>query len=169
MASGYTTRNTLSPLHGAALAATAANGGNLVAPALVQAIIGPNGVPLYWREQPAKSRVMSERTARQLKKMMRATVVSGSAKRSFSGFNRGALKDVVIGGKTGSLTGFAPQGKYDWFVGFAEMGERKIAYAALCINKKRWYVKSTRLARELLEFYFRDAALQSAGAGVSAS
>lgn len=156
MASGYTTRNTLSPLHGAALAATAVNGGNLVAPVLVQAIIGPNGVPLYWHEQPAKSRVMSESTARELKKMMRATVVTGSARRTFSGFNRGALKEVVIGGKTGSLTGFAPQGKYDWFVGFAEIGERKIAYAALCINKKRWHVKSTQLAREMLEFYFRD-------------
>lgn len=167
MASGYTTRNTLSPIHGAALAATAVNGGYLVAPALVKAIIGPNGVPLYWHEQPAKSQVMREDTARQLKKMMRATVVAGSAKRSFSGFNRGPLKDVVIGGKTGSLTGFSPKGKYDWFVGFAEMGERKIAYAALCINKKRWYVKSTRLARELLEFYFREKPLQSAGVSAS--
>ena len=156
MASGYTTRNTLSPLHGAALAATAVNGGHLVAPVLVQAIIGPNGVPLYWHEQAAKSRVMSESTAQQLKKMMRATVVSGSARSGFSGFSRGALKDAVAGGKTGSLTGSAPRGKYDWFVGFAEMGERKIAYAALCINKKKWYVKSTRLAREMLEFYFRE-------------
>ena len=163
MASGYTTRNTLSPLHGAALAATAVNGGNLVAPALVRAIIGPNGVPLYWRDQPAKSRVMNEDTAIQLKDMMRATVVTGSARSSFARFNRGALKDVVIGGKTGSLTGFSPRGKYDWFVGFAEAGERKIAYAALCINKQRWYVKSTRLAREMLEFYFRDTPLQIAG------
>ena len=162
MASGYTTRNTLSPLHGAVLAATAVNGGNLVAPMLVKAIIGPNGVPLYWHEQSAKSRVMSEDTARQLKKMMRSTVVSGSAHRSFYGFNRAALKEVEVGGKTGSLTGFAPRGKYDWFVGFAEMGERKIAYAALCINKKRWYVKSARLAREMLEFYFRDAPGQKA-------
>ena len=172
MASGYTTRNTLSPIHGAVLAATAVNGGNLVAPVLVKAIIGPNGVPLYWNEQPAKSKVMSEDTARQLKKMMRTTVVTGSAKQAFSGFNRGALKNVVIGGKTGSLTGFTPKGKYDWFVGFAEMGERKIAYATLCINKKIWYVKSTQLAREMLEFYFRAKPSQngpSQSAGVSAS
>lgn len=167
MASGYTTRNTLSPLHGAALAATAVNGGNLVAPALVQAIIGPNGVPLYWHDQPAKSRVMSAETARQLKTMMRATVVSGSAKRAFAGFNRGALKEAVIGGKTGSLTGFSPRGKYDWFVGFAEMDGRKIAFAALCINKQRWYVKSALLARKIIEFYFREGSLQ--GNNIAAS
>ena len=169
MASGYTTRNTLSPLHGAVLAATAVNGGNLVVPVLVKSIIGPNGIPLYWHEQPTSSRVMSADTARQLKKMMRTTVVSGSANRSFYRFNRGALKEVGVGGKTGSLTGLAPSGKYDWFVGFAEMGERKIAYAVLCINKKRWYVKSARLAREMLEFYFRNAPTPSADIGTTAS
>ena len=166
MAAGYTTRNTLSPLHGAALAATAVNGGNLVAPMLVEEIIGPNGVPLYWRGQAAKSEVMSEKTAHELKKMMRATITVGSARSSFARFNRGELKDAVVGGKTGSLTGKAPRGKYDWFVGFGEMGERKIVYAALCINKKRWYVKSTRLAREMLEFYFRNAP-QDAGEPLS--
>ncbi|MGI9310484.1 MAG: penicillin-binding transpeptidase domain-containing protein [bacterium] len=155
MAAGYTTRNTLSPLHGAALAAAAVNGGHLVAPAVVEAILGPNGVPLYWH-QPAKSEVMRADTARALREMMRATVEIGSSRRSFARFHRGRLKDAVVGGKTGSLTGFAPRGKYDWFVGFGELDGRKIAYAALCINKRRWYVKSARLARELLEFHFRE-------------
>ena len=167
MASGYTTRNTLSPLHGATLAASAVNGGNLVAPTLVKALIGPNGVPLYWHEQPAKSEVMNADTARELKKIMRATVTRGSARRTFARFSRGRLKDAVVGGKTGSLTGFAPKGKYDWFVGFGELGARKIAFAALCINKQRWYVKSTQLAREMLEFYFREQPLQDAGVSTS--
>ncbi len=167
MASGYTTRNTLSPLHGATLAASAVNGGNLVAPTLVKALIGPNGVPLYWHEQPAKSEVMNADTARELKKIMRATVTRGSARRTFARFSRGRLKDAVVGGKTGSLTGFAPKGKYDWFVGFGELGARKIAFAALCINKQKWYVKSTQLAREMLEFYFREQPLQSAGVSTS--
>ena len=60
-----------------------------------------------------------------------------------------------MGGKTGSLTGSNPQGRYDWFAGFAERGDRRIAYAALCINKEKWYVKSARLSRELLEYYFQ--------------
>lgn len=155
MASGYTRRNTLSPLHGAALAATAINGGQLIAPGVVHAVLGPNGVPLYWHERPARAEVMRAETAEELKRLMRATVIRGSARRSFAGFHRGEFKHALVGGKTGSLRGFEPKGEYDWFVGFGELGAHKIAFAALCINKKRWYVKSTRLARELLEFYFR--------------
>lgn len=165
MASGYTRRNTLSPLHGAALAATAVNGGKLIAPGVVQAVLGPNGVPLYWHEATARQAMRAE-TAGELKRLMRATVIRGSARKSFRGFHRGQFKEALVGGKTGSLRGLAPKGEYDWFVGFGELGAHKIAFAALCINKERWYVKSTRLARELVEFYFRA---QLAGDGDSAS
>ena len=154
-ASGYTRRNTLSPLHAAVLAATAVNGGNLVAPVLVSKITGPYGIPLYVHDEPAVSPAMTPETASKLARMMRATVSKGSARKSFRRFHRGYLEEAKVGGKTGSLTGFKPKGKYDWFVGFGELGDRKIAYAALCINKEKWYVKSARLARELLEYYFQ--------------
>ncbi len=155
MAAGYTTRNTLSPLHAAILAAAALNGGNLVAPILVKSLVGPHGIPVYVHEQPAASAAMSESSSRQFKKMMQTTVTAGSARKSFLGFHKGALADVNVGGKTGSLTGFNPPGKYDWFVGFGERDEQRIAFAVLCINQEKWYVKSSRLAREMLEFYFR--------------
>lgn len=166
MASGYTRRNTLSPLHGAALAATAINGGQLIAPGVVQAVLGPNGVPLYWHAPAVQRVAMRADTAEELKRLMRATVIRGSARRAFAGFHRGELKDALVGGKTGSLRGFEPKGEYDWFVGFGELGAHKIAFAALCINKERWHVKSTQLARELLEFYFR-ARLDGDGDGVA--
>jgi beta-lactamase class D len=89
--------------------------------------------------------------------MMQSTISIGSARKSFRGFHKNHLQNVTIGGKTGSLTGFKPKGKYDWFVGFGEQGDRKIAFAMLCINKEKWYVKSTRFAREVLEFYFRPS------------
>ena len=152
-ASGYTRRNTLSPLHGAVLAATAVNGGKLVAPTLVSEIKGPYGIPLYSQTEPAISPAMEPETASKLAKVMQSTVTKGSARKSFRKFYRGDLEDARVGGKTGSLTGLHPKGKYDWFVGYGELGARKIAFAALCINKEKWYVKSARLARELLEFY----------------
>lgn len=154
-ASGYTNRNTLSPLHGAVLAATAINGGKLIAPILVDTITGPNGIPLYRQNTPAVSQAMRAETAAELKVLMQETVRIGSARKSFRGFHRRHRENVRVGGKTGSLTGFKPRGRYDWFVGFAEDGPRKIAYAVLCINKEKWYVKSHRLARELLEFFFQ--------------
>lgn len=153
-ASGYTTRNTLSPLHGAVMAGTAINGGKLVAPVLVSRITGPYGIPLYQHQRPAISDAMKPATATKLGQLMQQTVAKGSARTSFRDFFRGDREDVKVGGKTGSLTGFHPKGRYDWFVGFGQLGERKIAYAALCINKEKWYVKSHRLARELLDFYF---------------
>jgi membrane peptidoglycan carboxypeptidase len=96
---------------------------------------------------------MDPHTASKLNSLMQATVAKGSARKSFRKFRRGELEHALVGGKTGSLTGFHPRGRYDWFVGFGQLGDRKIAYAALCINKEKWYVKSARLARELLEFY----------------
>jgi peptidoglycan glycosyltransferase len=153
MASGYTTRNTLSPMHGAILAATAVNGGNLVAPILVKSLTGPYGIPIYVHETPGITTAMTEDSASQLKAMMESTVSMGSARKSFRGFSR-KFEDVRVGGKTGSLTGYKPKGKYDWFVGFGENDQKKIAFAVLCINKEKWYVKSTRFAREVLEFYF---------------
>ncbi|MBX2868524.1 MAG: hypothetical protein KTR18_07590 [Acidiferrobacterales bacterium] len=157
-AAGYTRRNTLSPVHGAALAASAVNGGHLIAPVLVSRVTGPQGIPLYHYSEPAVSPAMSAESATKLQTVMRATVAKGSARKSFRRFNRKHLEEVQVGGKTGSLTGFSPKGKYDWFVGFGKLGDRKIAFAALCINKEKWYVKSARLARELLEFHFRPDA-----------
>ena len=32
--------------------------------------------------------------------------------------------------------------------------QQQIAYAVLCINIEKWYVKSSQFAREILEYYF---------------
>ena len=45
---------------------------------------------------------------------------------------------------------------YDWFVGYAQRGDRKLAYAALCINQEKWRVKSAHVARKAIEHYFTD-------------
>ncbi len=154
MASGYTIRNTLSVLHGATLAATAVNNGNLVVPVLVDSLTDSHGIPVYVHEKPVITPVMSESAAGQIRKMMQSTVRIGSARSSFRGLHKTPLNDVAIGGKTGSLTGHDPKGKYDWFVGFGQRGDHKIAFAVLCINKEKWYVKSAFLARKMMEYYF---------------
>ena len=126
----------------------------VVAPVLVDSMIGPYGIPIYVHEEPSTSVVMDQSSSLELKDIMETTVISGSARTSFRGFHRGDTADVTVGGKTGSLTGFKPKGKYDWFVGFGERGDQKIAFAVLCINKEKWYVKSSRFAREIMKFYF---------------
>jgi len=81
-------------------------------------------------------------------------VASGSARDSFKKFFRGDMADVEVGGKTGSLTGENPPGRYDWFIGYAQKDGRKIAFAAMCINEEFWYVKSAYVARKAIEHFF---------------
>ena len=67
---------------------------------------------------------------------------------------------MEIGGKTGSLTGYSPKGRHDWFVGYAEKDGRKIAYASLIVNKEKWYVRSAYVARQFIYHYFTNLAKQ---------
>lgn len=156
LASGYTRNSTLSPIHGAVLGALAVNQGHLLAPVIVQSMTDSSGIPIYYNEAPNKTAVMEAETAQQLKSMMESTIRIGSAKRSFGKLRGDDYKDLSVGGKTGSLTGFEPKGRYDWFVGFADKQNRKIAYAMLCINKEKWYVKSARFVRDMLHYYYQS-------------
>ncbi|MEK7357458.1 MAG: penicillin-binding protein, partial [Bdellovibrionota bacterium] len=55
-----------------------------------------------------------------------------------------------------SLTGTNPQGKCDWFVGYARFGNQRIAVAALTVNEKKWRVKSSTLAKLFFDRYLKQ-------------
>ena len=153
-AAGYTRQTTLNPIHGAVIAATIANGGYRVRPTLVDALIEDHGIILYEAPPTTRLRVLTSKTTDQLQKMMETTVRIGSAKSSFKNFFRGNYSEVHVGGKTGTLTGLDPPGRYDWFVGYAHRGQKKLAFASLCINREYWHVKSAYVARKAIEHYF---------------
>ena len=155
-AAGYTRTTTLSPVHGAVIAAAAVNGGRRVQPTLVRTIVGEDGLILYEAKTTIGKRIVKADTAKELQSLMQQTVINGSARTSFKNFARGTMEAVNVGGKTGSLTGETPTGRYDWFVGYAEKNGRKLAFAAMCINRKVWYVKSATVARKAVEHFFRE-------------
>lgn len=155
-AAGYTRTTTLSPVHGAVIAAAAVNGGRRVQPTLVRTIVGEDGLILYEAKTTIGKRIVKADTAKELQSLMQQTVINGSARTSFKNFARGTMEAVNVGGKTGSLTGETPAGRYDWFVGYAEKNGRKLAFAAMCINRKVWYVKSATVARKAVEHFFRE-------------
>ena len=103
-------------------------------PTLVDALIEDHGIILYEAPPTTRLRVLTSKTTDQLQKMMETTVRIGSAKSSFKNFFRGNYSEVHVGGKTGTLTGLDPPGRYDWFVGYAHRGQKKLAFASLCIN-----------------------------------
>ncbi|MCK5922455.1 MAG: hypothetical protein KAG66_16045, partial [Methylococcales bacterium] len=152
---GYTRRNTLSPIHGAVLAASIANGGKLISPSIVQSVTNERNQVLYTLGKPQSIDVLSAQSAQSMQTLMRATISSGTGRKSFRTMSKKKYGDVIRGGKSGHLSGATPKGQYDWFIGYAERGKQKIAYAMLCINKEKWYVKSARFAREALEHFFK--------------
>jgi cell division protein FtsI/penicillin-binding protein 2 len=154
-ASGYTRDNTMSPMQGALIAATIVNEGVMMEPYLVQSVFTPEGTELYSAKPKVAQLSIEPSTAAELRRLMRETVVRGTSRKSFRGFERSKFADINVGGKTGSLTGTDPQGKYDWFVAFAEGRGRRIAFASLTIHQKLWRVKSSYLVRRAIEAYFK--------------
>jgi peptidoglycan glycosyltransferase len=155
-ASGYTKNITLSPIHAAQMAAIVANDGRMVTPYMVESVVGLSGELLYQASKnPDAQKVISVTAAEQMRELMQETTRIGSARKSFSGLNRYKVYDGMnIGGKTGSLTGYSPKGRHDWFVGYAEKDGRRVAYASLIINKEKWYVRSAYVARQFIYNYF---------------
>jgi cell division protein FtsI/penicillin-binding protein 2 len=157
-ASGFTRDNTMSPLQGALIAASLINHGRMVTPYAVESVHLQDGQPIYQVEPEKAYEVVSPAVAAQMLELMRETVQSGTSRKSFRGFQRGRTAQIDAGGKTGSLTGNDPPGKYDWFVGYGALEGRKIALAALTINQKEWKIKSSALARRAIETYLLPVA-----------
>lgn len=161
-ASGYTKDITLSPIHAAQMAAIVANDGKMVTPYMVESIKDLSGNKIYKAKGVINpEQVISQKAAKALRSLMIETTRIGSARKSFQGLNRYKVyRNMEIGGKTGSLTGYSPKGRHDWFVGYAEKNGRKVAYASLIINKEKWYVRSAYVARQFIYNYFTDLAEQ---------
>lgn len=155
-ASGFTKHNTMSPLQGALIAAAIANDGRLMEPYVVSNLKNAAGEVVFTGGPRLSNVVIDAQAAAEMRILMRETVSSGTGRGSFRGFKKGAFGEIDVGGKTGSLTGSDPAGRYDWFVGYGVQGEHRLALASLIISKQYWKVKSTVLARRAIELFFRD-------------
>jgi cell division protein FtsI/penicillin-binding protein 2 len=155
-ASGYTRDNTMSPMQGALIGAAIANDGKMMEPYVVESVHSLDGSSLYASKSKVGSIAVDPATAFEIRRLGAETVIRGTSRKSFRGFFSGRYAQLKVGGKTGSLTGMDPPGKYDWFVGWAHDGNRKIGIAALTVHGKLWRVKSSALARRAIEKYFRD-------------
>jgi len=114
------------PMQMAEVAATVANGGELMRPTLVEAIKDPEGRTSEELDPDVQSEVMSEESAAQLAEMMTSVVEEGTA---------AALADDLGGttfaGKTGTAEIQIDEGLNQvWFIGFAPVEDPKIAVAA---------------------------------------
>jgi penicillin-binding protein A len=129
----------LSPLHGASLAAVAANRGLWRQPVLFEG-----------ESASVPDRAVSENVAAALTSMMEETVTDGTARRVFH--ERGMSVPGAVG-KTGSLADKHPFRDYTWFVGFAPRENPRVAVAAVIVNDPHWRIRATWLGREAMRLF----------------
>jgi peptidoglycan glycosyltransferase len=159
--------SSLSPLHGALLAATIANHGEMPAPRLIEKAVDAQGAPVVLA-RARSHRVLDRAIADQVGRMMQLTTTMGTARRSFRDRRGHPYLPVEVAGKTGTLfyrgrsgdpglPGAAPSDGgplgYSWFVGFAPADHPKIAFAVLLGNPIAWQVKAHAVARRLVADY----------------
>jgi cell division protein FtsI/penicillin-binding protein 2 len=159
--------SSLSPLHGALLAATIANRGEMPGAHLVEKAIDGNGARISTKK-PSARRVLDPSVAEQVGKMMQLTTSMGTAKHSFRDRKGHPYLPVEVAGKTGTLfyrgrpqdpslpSNNALQGGqigYSWFIGFAPADHPTMAFAVLLGNPASSQVKAHSVARQLVAEY----------------
>lgn len=159
LASGFNRDTRISPIHGAAIAATVANHGEFVTPRFLKKIIDLETGEVVWSGHKLRNESISVESATALKQMMELTVSEGTARGSFRRFDRKIRKLVTVGGKTGTITGGIPEGKRDWFTSFAVPNDtaagKGISVCVMIVNDNKWYVKSAYMAKEIIEYYYK--------------
>lgn len=159
IASGFNRLTRISPLHGALIASVPVNMGKLITPSIVNNIKDPDGAPIYISRPAYEKQAVSEQTAKELKKLMTATIQSGTAKKIFRGYKRNkTLSRLTIGGKTGSIFNRAHDARFDWFVGYAQekAGNQKLVVSVMVAHEKYIGVRAGQYARMTIERYFKN-------------
>lgn len=158
LASGFNRKTMISPLHGALIASIIANDGMLRKPYIVKSVKDSKHQREVWRPGHILSRSMSKEAANELKHMMNMTVTRGTARGAFRPWKTKKIRDIEIGGKTGTITGGVPYGRRDWFVSYAkpkdEADDAGISVAVMIVNVEKWYIKSTYLAKKIIQYYY---------------
>ncbi|HDP23878.1 MAG TPA: hypothetical protein ENN34_00385 [Deltaproteobacteria bacterium] len=145
LASGFNRQTRISPIHAAQMITAVLNSGSMVVPRLVQS--GDAGLV----------DAMSDEAASELSSMMVKTVRAGTVSRAFRSvrYDR-VLKHVTIGAKSGSINGDEPEGRRNWFVGFARHDSTgdAIAIACLVIRGDYYWIEADDFSRRIIRSYF---------------
>ncbi len=166
LASGLNTVTLLSPIHAAKIAMIIANDGTSKSLKLINSLenseetLHDEKLSHFPYQQHTEETVISPNTAREIKKMMRETVQSGTAKIISRKLHKNILDKLDIGGKTGQMTGGIPEGKRDWFISFVRPKNRPnelgISIAVMIVNQERWYIRSTQLTKDIIQYYYNN-------------
>jgi len=156
LASGYNGTTTLSPLQGAMIAAATVNEGQWVTPRLIESVTADNGKIRYQLPHLKTKAIVTQQTARHLRTVMQATILEGTGRKTFRGWqNDPVLSKLKIGGKTGSYNN---NPRYDWFVGFGLDPEKNhaVAVSVLVGHQDLIGTRAGEYARTALKYHFKN-------------
>ncbi len=158
IACGFNRQTTISPLHGAMIAASVLNNGRLVEPTIIRQVINAKGKIIYKSKTAIMGQAIDIKTAKIIDVLMQTTIKSGTGYKSFKGYKRDkVLSRLKIGGKTGSIYNKSHDAKFDWFVGFAgeKDGPGSLAIAVVVAHEKFIGKRAAQYARLAIKHYFK--------------
>ncbi len=147
LSSGFNRETKISPVHAAMMASAVVNEGKMACPRIS---LNTEGV---MRE------AMSAESAEELKSMMRRTIDRGTMSKAFRGYKRDRiLRNLEIGAKSGSINGSNPDGRRNWFMGYATDTRtgRSIAVGTLIIREDYFWIEADGLSRKIIRYYFSN-------------
>jgi cell division protein FtsI/penicillin-binding protein 2 len=144
----------ITPLHAVQLAASLTHG-ELVAPRWIERAWDPSGNELALPEPAAPREVLSPALTSELREMLVETTRAGTARRAFRKRNgQPLLGSVSVAGKTGSLSGKNPDGRYEWFIGVAPADSPRVAIATVVVQRPLFWRTASQVAAAVLESVF---------------
>lgn len=138
----------VTPFAVAQLAAAIANGGELMRPHLVKAVLAPDGRVRYAIQPAVERRALRETTVRLLAGMMQSAVESGTGQAA-------QIEGLQVAGKTGSAQ--TPLGDaHAWFIGFAPVQDPRVAVAVIVEHGGSGGAAAAPIARDIMEALLRS-------------
>ncbi len=158
-ACGFNNSTKITILHAAMINTAVVNKGLISKPYLLKKVVDDKKNIRYEHKKNLFLSAIKESTAMDISKMMQRTITRGTAKNSFkSSLKVRIMKNLLIGGKTGSLFNISNTVKYDWFSGFAidKTTGKGITIAIIVGHGKYLGTRAATYARRLISNYFNN-------------
>nr|WP_205862260.1 penicillin-binding protein 2 [Planosporangium thailandense] len=118
----------MTPLQGALIAATVANGGSQMRPYLINKELTSDRTPTYVARPQQQSRPIDQSVASDLQTMMVSVVENGTGRKA-------QISGLQVGGKTGTAENGTGNPEHGWFIGFAMKNGKPVAAVAVFLQQ----------------------------------
>lgn len=142
----------MTPLQGALIAATVANGGSQMRPYLVQQLLGPDRTTSHYTAAPRELRQpVSRQVAADLQDMMVSVVEYGTG-------TNARISGYTVGGKTGTAEAGGASAEHGWFIGFVMKDGQPISAVAVVLESagNSGSGEATRIAGQIMRAAIAD-------------